>query len=501
MMLLSTLSAWDLGYIGSSELSARLRNALDTLDRLERHRGHLLNWYDTRSLEPLEPRYVSTVDSGNLAVCLIALRQGCIDAAHAPVMRSAQWDGLSDAVALLSEALEDTLDGEDPRHRDHMAMLARMAQRIARNRDDIGVTGTALTQLLETDYAELVAAITDSLSSHSQAPSKGLREVHVWLDRAHHQLVTMQRDINALQPWNSLLETPPSDCAHLAGVILGTLPMTASLEEAADGCAHARSLLAAHAPTANDAASQWVSDLDAALEQASRSVSDLLESMHAVAARCENLAFSMDFQFLFDTEPRLFHIGHNVSADRIDQHHYDLLATEARLASYFAIAKGDVPVEHWFFLGRPMAPTATGPVLVSWNGSMFEYLMAPLLLRSDVTTLLGQSERAAVDVQRRYAESHGIPWGMSESGYASRDVEHRYRYQAFGVPQLGLRRGLERDLVVAPYATALALAASPRAAIRNLLALNVSVDWAGTDFSRRWISPMSVGRSAAALRR
>jgi cyclic beta-1,2-glucan synthetase len=179
----------------------------------------------------------------------------------------------------------------------------------------------------------------------------------------------------------------------------------------------------------------------------------------------------MDFRFLFDTEPRLFHIGHNVSADRIDQHHYDLLATEARLASYFAIAKGDVPVEHWFFLGRPMAPTATGPVLVSWNGSMFEYLMAPLLLRSDVGTLLGQSERAAVEVQRRYAESHRIPWGMSESGYASRDVEHRYRYQAFGVPQLGLRRGLERDLVVAPYASALALAASPRVAVRNLLAL------------------------------
>jgi cyclic beta-1,2-glucan synthetase len=471
MMLLSTLSAWDLGYIGSSELSARLRNALDTLERLERHRGHLLNWYDTRSLEPLEPRYVSTVDSGNLAVCLIALRQGCIDAVHAPVMRGAQWDGLSDALALLSEALEDALDGEDPGRRDHMAMLARMSQRIARARDDIGARGTALTRLLETDYAELEAAITDSLSSHSEAPSKGLREVHVWLDRMHHQLVTMQRDLKALRPWNSLLETPPSDCAHLADLIAGALPLTASLGETTVGCRHAREVLAAHAPTANAAASQWVGAVDAALEQGSRLHTELQDSLRAVAARCESLAFAMDFQFLFDTEPRLFHIGHNVSADRIDQHHYDLLATEARLASYFAIAKGDVPVEHWFFLGRPMAQTATGPVLVSWNGSMFEYLMAPLLLRSHVGTLLGQSESAAVEVQRRYAERHRIPWGMSESGYASRDVEHRYRYQAFGVPHLGLRRGLERDLVVAPYASALAIAASPRVAVRNLLAL------------------------------
>jgi hypothetical protein len=160
-----------------------------------------------------------------------------------------------------------------------MAMLARMSQRIARARDDVGARRTALTRLLETDYAELEAAITDSLSSHSEAPSKGLREVHVWLDRMHHQLVTMQRDLKALRPWDSLLETPPSDCAHLADQIAGVLPLTASLEDVTQGCTQAREMLAARVPTANAAASQWVGAVDAALEQGTRLHTELQDSL------------------------------------------------------------------------------------------------------------------------------------------------------------------------------------------------------------------------------
>ena len=180
------------------------------------------------------------------------------------------------------------------------------------------------------------------------------------------------------------------------------------------------------------------------------------------------LAWSMDFTWLYDRERRLFFIGHNVTASRIDTHHYDLLASEARLASFFAIAKGDVPPEHWFHLQRPVITTKGGLSLVSWNGSMFEYLMPRLLLRGEPETLLGESERVAVEIQRRYGSKQGIPWGISESAYAERDPEHRYRYQAFGTPGLGLKRGLARDHVVAPYASALALAVAPRLATDNL---------------------------------
>ena len=180
----------------------------------------------------------------------------------------------------------------------------------------------------------------------------------------------------------------------------------------------------------------------------------------------------MDFSWLYDHERRLFFIGHNVSTSRIDTHHYDLLASEARLASFFAIAKGDVPVEHWFHLERPVTKAPGGLSLLSWNGSMFEYLMPRLLLRGEPETLLGESERVAVEIQRRHGLKLGLPWGVSESAYAERDPEHRYRYQAFGTPGLGLKRGLSRDQVIAPYASALALAVAPGYATANLRRLS-----------------------------
>jgi len=225
-------------------------------------------------------------------------------------------------------------------------------------------------------------------------------------------------------------------------------------------------------PQAGETTALWLSDLNAAVERGARALNELRQGLLDVAARSEAAAFSMDFRLLYDREVRLFCIGYNVSSDRIDPHHYDLLATEARLASYFAIAKRDVPTEHWFFLGRPITHLGDGLSLVSWNGSMFEYLMPPLLMRSGLGTLVDQSERAAVDTQRRYADKLGMPWGISESAFASLDPDHRYHYRAFGVPQLGLRRGLSKDLVVAPYATALALAVRPGAAIHNLRKLD-----------------------------
>jgi cyclic beta-1,2-glucan synthetase len=466
MMFLSSLTAWDLGYVGLNDLVARIRSGLDSLDRLERYRGHILNWYDTRSLKPLEPRYVSTVDSGNLAVSLVALKQGALDAARGPALRSDLWDGLHDTLDLLATALESSAIQETGTFG---ACVKPISERVleACNRPDLW--WTVLNDLCERQYPRLESTIAQAVAHPRKLRAGGLREIHVWLERLHHHLVSMRRDIETFLPWLPLIETPPNGCEQEARAIGKVLSPARPLAEARAGCTHARETLARFSMlSVVPAVAQWVSALEDAVERGARAQGELGDKLRGIAARSETLALGMDFRLLFDESSRLFNIGYNVSFDRADPHHYDLLASEARLASFFAIAKGDVQPSHWFFLGRPITKMAAGMSLVSWNGSMFEYLMPTLLLRRDPGTLLGQSERAAVDIQRRYARTLGVPWGMSESAFAAQDAGHRYRYRAFGVPDLGLRRGLSRDVVVAPYATALALGVRPGAAARNL---------------------------------
>ena len=458
MLLLSSLAAADFGYIGCADLATRVRRVLDTLERLERHRGHWYNWYDTRLLQPLEPRYLSTVDSGNLAVCLLTLQQGCLEYAAGPALRDSLWAGLEDTFGLLSDAvavLEDGLVRE---------AIEAFSQAASQPREAIGL------EALEERERAVRDAVGRAIARQHGLSVTQLKDIQVWLDRLHHHLLEVRRDRQRLQPWVMLLASPPGGCEVLAQQIEQRLPAQLPMAECAMACAEARTLLAKFASVGSEAA-RWLAELDAALGDGCAEQQRLRQCLLEDAARAEAMAMGMDFRLLYDHELRLFHIGYNLSADRIDSHHYDLLATEARLASYFAIMKGDVPLEHWFFLGRPLAQMAGGLALVSWNGSMFEYLMPPLLLPSHAGSLLGRSERAAVALQRRYGREQGMPWGISESAFASRDVEHRYRYRAFGVPALGLRRDLARDLVIAPYATALALAVDRQGAMENLVEL------------------------------
>jgi cyclic beta-1,2-glucan synthetase len=393
MMLLSTSTSWDLGYIGRTELAARTANVFESLNRLERYRGHFFNWYDTRTLRPLEPRYVSTVDSGNLAASLVAYAAALRDAASESSLEPQRWEGLADTIRLLRAAVAEL----------------ESAKGLLTSVDELAATVSALASATEAPKAglnDICEIVLPSLETHVSAAAEGrpsaglatLRKLYSWLDRLRHQAGTMQRDL--------------------------------------------------------------------------ASGDEIAERLNDLAGQAAALAYAMNFKPLYDEEQRLFFIGMNVSAGRTDHHHYDLLASEARLASFFAIAKGDVPLEHWFHLERPVTRLHRALSLVSWNGSMFEYLMPRMLLRGGPETLLGESERTAVAIQRRHGRSNGVPWGVSESAYAARDSDHRYRYQAFGVPGLGLRRGLARDMVVAPYASALALAIDPSAAVANLRALD-----------------------------
>ena len=463
MMFLSTLAAWDLGFVSLLDFSTRVRHGLESLGRLERYQGHFFNWYDTRLLSVLEPRYVSTVDSGNLAVCLIALKEGCAGTTLETPLRAALWDGLSDTLELLKESIEKISDGGAT---EALGRMVVFAEQVNQARDDPNSWRTAVIELCESELPALEGAIAEVVAGSKAPRPQDLHEIQIWLDRVHHHVVAMRRDIESLLPWLSFLEMPPASCGGLArqvGEILG--PAMPLARDNAFG--RALKLVAEAAPTENhnSETARWIADLQAAIAAGAQHWNELREAMSDIATSSESFAFEMDFRFLFDREQRLFHIGYNASSHHIDSNHYDLFATEARLASYFAIAKRDVPYEHWSFLGRPLARLAGGLCLISWNGSMFEYLMPALLLRSIPGTLLGESERTAVEAQRRYGVSQGIPWGISESAYALLDLDQNYRYRAFGVPHLGLRR--EQDARSCRSALCDGLGAGRAAAVGN----------------------------------
>jgi len=400
MALLSTLAAHDLGYVTTETLVHRLDRMLTTLEGLERHEGHLLNWYDTATLAPLYPRYVSTVDSGNLAASLIALAQGVSGLVETPQTRKHLLEGLIDTADLLIGA-----SSPNPSRDQSARELVGGVNRIAR------------------------AILAEARRELTGAASSSLRSV------AH----------------------------ELAALLASTADRQETLENEGDIAFWARALM----------------DAVAALDTYPATVSS--EVLMDLSRRASALATGMRFEFLYDKRRRIFSIGYRLpDADgpgRLDSSFYDLLASEARLTSFVAIAKGDVPQHHWFHLGRLVTNVDGRATLMSWGGTMFEYLMPQLLLRGYPGTLLDQSCRASVRRQMEYGTERGVPWGISESAYAFTDRAGNYQYKAFGVPGLGLKRGLSHDLVVSPYSTALAGLIDPAAAAANLVRLTrIGVD-------------------------
>ncbi len=465
MMFLSSLAAWDLGFIGTAELASRTGNAFDTMKRLERYRGHFLNWYDTRSLEPLPPRYVSTVDSGNLAASLVVLKEGFREMAEGPAILATRWDGLIDVLALLETDLEKL--GSRQRREKLRQMLRAMEKHAELARDNPAQWIPTLDALAKHDGPAFDLELRDALDeSNEDLELAVLRDVRIWLDRVHHQIREMGREVEVFAPWTRVCLRAPESLRDIANEVQDLLPPQLPLTEIKSRIAQARKRLAS--VNSVDSQTNWLDELDRALNEGERSTKRLRGELKELAREAEATALNMDFRWLYDKQTRLFHIGYNVTADRIDPHHYDLLASEARIASFFAIAKGDAPIEHWFHLGRSVTRAGGSLCLVSWGGSMFEYLMPSLLFRSEPGTLLAESEFAATVAQQQYAAERNQPWGVSESGFGSLDADRGYRYRAFGVPSLGLRRGLAEDMVVAPYATALALTCNTPAALDNL---------------------------------
>jgi len=479
MMLLATLVARDLGFIGIANFVRRLRNSLDTLTRMPRYRGHILNWVDTSTLEPLEPRYVSTVDSGNLAGALIALRQACLEIDQQPWLSDAQWQGLVDLLGLLKQAVSGLLEHamlEAPECIDAIHH-ARSAIR-QRERSNLG-HAALIGQLRNDTVKRLDSVLLETVRQAHGADLADLKEIETWSNALNEHVESMHLEAETCFPWLNLLLVPPdtgasredSALARAWQDLLNAVESPTRLADTGDITARIRVALSAwqeqwagdHPPGVE----AWTHAFEAALDKGGAACTSVREGLREVAGACSRELDQMDFALLYDAARKLFHIGYNVSENRLDLHHYDLIASEARLASFIAIAKGMAPVSHWLQMSRPTVRRSGTMVLLSWTGTMFEYLMPSLLLHSNRHTLLSRGCAAAVQQQITYAGNLGVPWGISESGYYRFDPDLKYQYQAFGVPALGLKRGLDEDLVIAPYASLLAISIQPQAVMDN----------------------------------
>ncbi len=470
LFLVSTLSAYDLGYMGLHELEVRLRSTFESMDKLEHYRGHLLNWYDSQSMTALPPRYISTVDSGNLAACLITLKQGCLALTNASLFDYKRWQGLLVILDILAEALE--------KNNPHASLesfeveLTSIYERVSAIQNQPAAWRMTLAWLSGEGWERVSHRLIELLESHPNLQSESLTELQLYLDLMHHHLQDMQRSLDLFAPWLSRMDAPIMQ-THAGQELRASLPTELpTLGQAEAVYTNIKAALKDFKAQAQDEAErEWCEKLDDDLSLALMAVTPLLIGFQDLAGQANAAVTGMDFRFLFNERRQVFTIGYNVNTEKLDPSYYDLLASEARIASLIAIAKGDVPHSHWQHLGRPVTKVNGKQVLLSWSGTMFEYLMPTLFTKNYNGTFLSDSCYAALDAQISYGQEKQVPWGISESGYYTFDANLNYQYQAFGVPVLGYKRDLPDDLVITPYASLIGLSLQPQAVLENMAQL------------------------------
>jgi cyclic beta-1,2-glucan synthetase len=463
MWLMSAITAEDFGFLTPEQAIERCSATMETLEKLEHCEGHLLNWYNTRTLEPLQPKYVSTVDSGNLIASLWVLAQACEELEKQPQLDERALRGLADTLAVVTTRFPS----------DHTTAVPLETLRGLFHKESYGI------QVME--RIRLAAEPARKLRESLRWSTSQTAERTYWFTKLEQQVQTWIEYFERYLRWADVLLAPPDEFLRPLGqrAIEGRRHLLRELPSWGDlalGCSDLLSGILPPGGVENELPEHltaWIAEVRAELATMCTAADTLLGNARSLAERSEALASSMDMQFLYDSDRRLFAIGYQVGAPLNFTSHYDLLASEARLTSLVAIAKGDVPVNHWLALGRPYT-TSNGQVLLSWSGTMFEYLMPLLFTASFRNSLLENACAAAVKCQIDYGRERGVAWGISEAAHSGLDNNQIYQYQAFGVPSLGLKRGLEEDLVVAPYATALALLVEPEESIRNLKRLEKS---------------------------
>lgn len=420
LSLLANLTAYDFGYISIDQLLERINNTLQTMTMLEGYRGHLYNWYSTETLAPLLPRYISTVDSGNLAGHLLTLRQGLLALPNDTLLDTRYLDGLEDTW----DVLITTVIGPQLLPLQHFRQV---------------LTDARLSFI---DWVKALNACNElCLAAEKNVvltaePDGKMNETSEWANKLLLQCHTLRDKIK-------FFASVPELAADITLRGLAGLSSTDAITNAAQS-------------------------------KASTRAKALITLIDKLAAQAFSLA-QMDMRFLLDETSHLMTIGFNVDKQKADPGSYDLLSSEARLGNFVAIAQGQAQQESWFALGRLLVSSGRERILVSWSGSMFEFLMPLLVMPTYPGTLLDQTYHGAVKQQIAYGKQRGVPWGVSESGFNAVDTNFNYLYRAFGVPGLGLKRGLEEDLVIAPYASAMALMIAPEAACLNLQRLHTEL--------------------------
>jgi len=462
LWMLSALAARDFGYLTADQVVETLARSLETIRTLERHEGHLLNWYDIQTRKPLEPRYVSTVDSGNLLGALWTLEHGLEELLQRPLLEESTFKGLHDTGELFREAVsQEGMSGAD-------AGALEGLLRACRSPTD-GIVGAL-------DLLRRAEEIVKALAGKAREISADENGAAYWAAQMEKQLAAWRNTTARYLDWVVILnEKPEEEIAQFGGnailALRRELNQAPSLHDLAKGQVGCIPVLRSIRERSASAASPLVEWLDRILQDFDKSkwlAGEMLGLAERLIREVRELSESINMRFLYDSKRRLFAIGHNVSDGRRDSAFYDLLASEARVGSYVAIARGDVPIEHWFSMGRPYGAVGRRRVLLSWTGTMFEYLMPLILQRSFGNSLLDRAAREAVAIQIAYGRKLRKPWGISESAFSDLDFNKTYQYKAFGVPNLGLKRSQEEELVVAPYASLLALSLAPRRAVKNL---------------------------------
>ncbi len=460
--MLSALGAHDFGYVTGDRVVEDLTRTVETIDKLERYEGHLLNWYDIQTLAPLEPRYVSMVDSGNFLACLWALEQGLGELIRTPVLDVKAFEGLLDTGEILRQASEEEdISGFDTKGLDElMHALGNPPERIA--------DAVSLVRRVEGDIRALADEVRESAGAETSTAFWARQmqsQASAWLGIADRYLA-----------WIEILdEKTEEEIARLGQDVmiacLADMRFAPSLLDLANGnIACIRLLRTIREEADTDAAPlfEWIDRLMDTFEKSKWLANEMLVSGRKLIGDVRELSGSINVRFLYDTDRRLFSIGYNVSEGRLDSSYYDLLASEARLGSFIAIAQGDVPIEHWFSLSRPYGSIGHRRALLSWAGSMFEYMLPLIFQRSYDNSLLDKAIRETVAIHIAYGRKRRVPWGISESAFGDLDINKTYQYKAFGVPELGLKRSVREELVVAPYASLLAVNEEPKKTVENL---------------------------------
>jgi cyclic beta-1,2-glucan synthetase len=477
LWMTSTLAAYDSGYLSIDQVLEKLSSTMATISRLDRYQGHLFNWYDIGTLTPLEPRYISSVDSGNLLGSLWTLQQGLDEMVRDPLIDRKAFIGMADT----GEVLKEMVARHNPAGFSQRTLAALLAEWHAPPLSFALLLPRLRQMMLEIE------------SMAAAAPSTP------WAQELVDQAKTWQTIAERYLAWTLILaEKPATELAPLGEVAVSAidhdLSQAPSLLALAQGNIDSIRFLRQIRHDSDQISPNitvWLDRVLDAFATAQWLAGETLAMAERLRTDIDNLASEIDMRFLYDPKRKLFVIGYNVSTSRLDGSSYDLLASESRLGSFVAIARGDAPLEHWFTLNRPYGAIGRKRVLLSWTGTMFEYLMPLLFHHSYPLSLLHKAAENAVAIQIAYGHTHGVPWGISESAFADLDLEKTYQYKAFGVPALGLKRGIEEQPVIAPYASLLALNLAPEAVVRNLKHLN-SLDLLGDygyfeamDFSRQ----------------